>query len=196
MAGVVVAGTVAFAAVGRVASGVAPHDVARLSQRTIDDELTAGPTSTSRASARSTSSVPGSSSIATNTTQTWSTTRTTNRTVPTSDSSVVSAPSVTSAPPTTWGATSTTSGSTPPPPAGHNTVTTSQGGTVFTRCSGPDTIVYVAAVPRPGYQRTVDIESALAVRQTFENSSHRSMIEAECSNGSVHAQVEEESADS
>jgi hypothetical protein len=72
-------------------------------------------------------------------------------------------------------------------------VTTSQGGTVYSRCSGPDTIAYVAAVPRSGYQRTVDGESPTGIRQTFENAHHRSRIAAECSDGIVHAEVEEES---
>jgi len=74
-------------------------------------------------------------------------------------------------------------------------VTTSQGGTLFTRCSGPDTIVYVAAVPRTDYQRTVDVEDPTGIEQSFVNSHHRSKIEASCSNGTVHAHIEEESAD-
>ena len=77
----------------------------------------------------------------------------------------------------------------------HNTATTSQGGTVFTRCSGPETIVYVAAVPRSGYERTVDVEGPHGIQQSFADGHHRSNIEAECSGNVVHAQVEEESAD-
>jgi hypothetical protein len=53
--------------------------------------------------------------------------------------------------------------------------------------------VYVAAVPKSGYQRTQDVESAGGIAQWFENGSHLSKITAECSNGSVHAEVEEES---
>jgi hypothetical protein len=74
-------------------------------------------------------------------------------------------------------------------------VTTSQGGTVYTRCTGSETIAYVAAVPKTGYARTVDIESPTGVQQTFVNGNHRSNIQAECSNGVVHAEVEEETAD-
>jgi hypothetical protein len=53
--------------------------------------------------------------------------------------------------------------------------------------------VYVAAVPRSGYQRTHDVESAGGITEWFENGSHRSKITAECSDGAVHAEVEEES---
>jgi hypothetical protein len=74
-------------------------------------------------------------------------------------------------------------------------VTTSQGGTVYTHCTGPDTIAYVAAVPKTGYARTVDIEAPTGVRQTFVNAHHRSDIQAECSDGVVHAEVEEEAQD-
>lgn len=82
-----------------------------------------------------------------------------------------------------------------PPTAPHNTVTTSQGGTLFTRCIGTDTIEYVAAVPRTGYERTVDVEDSTGIEQAFVNATHQSKIAAECSNGIVHAHVEEESAD-
>ncbi len=73
-------------------------------------------------------------------------------------------------------------------------MTTSQGGTIWSRCSGPDTISYVAAVPKSGYRRTVDVEGSRGIDQEFENGSHRSKIQAACSNGVVQAQVEEESA--
>jgi hypothetical protein len=46
-------------------------------------------------------------------------------------------------------------------------------------------------VPKSGYQRTVDDEQSDGVRQSFENSNHRSTIEADCSGGTVHAHVEE-----
>jgi hypothetical protein len=91
--------------------------------------------------------------------------------------------------------TTTVTTGTAPPVAPHNTVTTSQGGTLFTRCAGADRIVFVAAVPKSGYQRTVDDERSEGVRQSFENATHRSNIEAECSDGVVHAHVEEETAD-
>jgi hypothetical protein len=55
--------------------------------------------------------------------------------------------------------------------------------------------VYVAAVPRTGYDRTVDVEDPTGIQQSFVNAQHRSKIEAACSNGVVHAHVEEESAD-
>jgi hypothetical protein len=71
-------------------------------------------------------------------------------------------------------------------------VTTSQGGTVWSRCSGADTIVLVAAVPQSGYQRTRDIESPSGIEQWFEKDKHRSKIRAECSDGVVSAEVEEE----
>jgi hypothetical protein len=90
--------------------------------------------------------------------------------------------------------TTTVTTTSPPPAVSHNTVIASRGGSLYTRCSGPDRIVFVAAVPESGYQRTVDDERSDGVRQTFENGNHRSTIEAECSNGTVHAHVEEESA--
>lgn len=52
----------------------------------------------------------------------------------------------------------------------------------------------VAAVAKSGYQRTRDVEGAGGVMQWFDNGSHLSKITAECSNGSVHAEVEEENA--
>jgi hypothetical protein len=70
-------------------------------------------------------------------------------------------------------------------------VTTSQGGTVWTRCSGADQIVYVAAVPKSGYERTRDLESSDRIEQWFESDRHLSRIALECSNGIVHADVEE-----
>jgi hypothetical protein len=76
----------------------------------------------------------------------------------------------------------------------HDTVTTSQGGTLWTRCSSADQIVYVAAVPQSGYRRTLDVESTGGVVQWFDNGTHLSKIAAQCSNGSVHAEVEEENA--
>jgi hypothetical protein len=71
-------------------------------------------------------------------------------------------------------------------------VITAQGGTVWVRCSGADQIVYVAAVPRNGYERTHDVESPGGIVQWFDSNSHRSTIDAQCSNGVVHAEVNEE----
>jgi hypothetical protein len=89
---------------------------------------------------------------------------------------------------------------TQPPPASPSasavaaTATTSQGGTIWTRCSGPDSIVYIAALPRSGYQRTLDLESSSGITQQFENGTSISKIQAACSNGVVHAEVEQESS--
>lgn len=179
--GVVASVTLAFAAVGRVASGVAPHDGTRLSQTAIDDQLTSRAT---LPSATSTSSTTRSSSSTTS-----PTTVTTPTTRPTSPNVTSPPPTSNTSPPTVttvWAA---------PPNVPVNTVTTSQGGTLFTRCSGPDTIAYVAAVPRTGYQRTLDIEDPTGIEQVFANARDQSKIDASCSNGIVHAHVEEESAD-
>jgi len=53
----------------------------------------------------------------------------------------------------------------------------------------------VAAVPKSGYERTVDVEHEDGIKQVFVNAHHRSQIEAECSGGVVQAQVDEESSD-
>ena len=58
------------------------------------------------------------------------------------------------------------------------TATTSQGGTVWTYCSGEDHIVFVSAVPKSGFERTRDVESPSGIVQTFESDSHRSTISA------------------
>lgn len=180
--GIVLAVTLAFAAVGRVASGVAPHDVARLSQTAIDKELseTTRPSAVSTSSSRapSVSTAPQASTTAT-------TPQTDNTVAPPITSS---SPSSNAPPPTT--VTTTVSAGAP-----HNTVTTAQGGTLFTRCTGPETIEFVAAVPRTGYERTVDKENSSGIEQSFVNIQHKSTIAAECSNGVVNAHVEEESAD-
>ena len=67
---------------------------------------------------------------------------------------------------------------------------------MWTRCSGPDSIVYVAAIPKNGYRRSVDGEASTGIIQQFGNGSRRSKVQAACSNGVVHAEVEEDSADS
>jgi cytoskeletal protein RodZ len=185
--GVVIAVAVAFAAVDRVASGVTPRDVARLSQRAIDEELRSSPSG-----ARTPTVTPSTSPSASTTGVPPITVKTT---TPTTSNSVPPPTSPSTTGPTPATTTSTTTTSTTTEVAQQNTVTTSQGGTLYTRCSGPDRIVFVAAVPKSGYQRTIDDESTGSVRQSFENTKHRSNIEAECSNGAVHAQVEEESAD-
>jgi cytoskeletal protein RodZ len=184
-AGILVAVLLAFAAVAQVASGVAPNDVNRMSQRAIDNELTTPRTSIpAGASTTSTTSTPSTTTTTTGQTPTTTTTPTSaaGSTTTTSPTTAQSAP-----PP----ATTTTDTAAPSRPT-HNTVTTSQGGTLYTRCTGPASIAYVAAVPKPGYERTQDVEDSGGVRQSFENNHHRSNIEAECSNGVVHAQVEEE----
>jgi hypothetical protein len=81
---------------------------------------------------------------------------------------------------------------TPPSPG---TAIASQGGTVWTRCSGANTIVYIAAVPKSGYQRITDVEDGSGIEQQFDNGAHRSTVQASCSHGVVHAQVEEETTD-
>ncbi|HEY5014029.1 MAG TPA: hypothetical protein VIK61_15200, partial [Acidimicrobiia bacterium] len=80
-----------------------------------------------------------------------------------------------------------------PTTAPHSAATTSVGGTIWTRCSGADRIDFVAAVPKGGYERTRDVENAAGIEQWFDNGGHVSKISAECSNGVVHAEVEEES---
>ena len=188
---VVIAVSVSFAAVDRVASGVTSGDAARLSQEAINDELrlTASGTATS-------STVPKSTSASTSTTLAPSVT-TTSTVVPSpTPFTTTPTPPTTHTPPTTrFLPTTQTTTSTSIPAASSNTVTTSEGGTLFTRCSGADQIVFVAAVPKPGYQRTVDNEDPGGVRQSFQNGTHLSKIEAECSNGIVQAQVEEDSTD-
>ena len=158
--------TFSFAAVGRVASGVTPTDGAALSRRDIDSALIAGAAGQPR----------GSSAAPTTTAS--STLKPPATTVPHSPSSVVA--------PTT---------PTVAPFVISDTVTTSQGGTVWTRCSGPNSIVYVAAIPKNGYRRSVDVEASTGIIQQFENGSSRSKVRAACSNGVVHAEVEEGSAD-
>ena len=156
-----------FAAVGRVASGVTPTDGAALSRRDIDRALIAGATGQ-----------PSGSSAAPTTTAS-STLKPPATTVPHSPSSVVATTTPTVAPSVIA-----------------DTVTTSQGGTLWTRCSAPGSIVYVAAIPKNGYRRSVDVEASTGIIQQFGNGSRRSKVQAACSNGVVHAEVEEDSADS
>jgi hypothetical protein len=54
--------------------------------------------------------------------------------------------------------------------------------------------VFVAAVPKTGYQSISGLQSATTITERFENGSHVSTIQAECSDGVVHAEVEEEAA--
>jgi hypothetical protein len=178
--GVTASVALAFAAVGRVASRVAPPGVARLSAGAVNRELG----STIPSVRPPTTRQPTSSAVPPSTSR-GATTR------PSSPSPTVSVPP-------SVGPASSVAPPRPPPTVApstttpHNTVTTSQGGTLWTRCSSADQIVYVAAVPRSGYQRTFDVESSSGIAQWFDNGSHRSKIAAECSNGSVHAEVEEE----
>ena len=200
-AGVVIAVSLAFAAVARVANGVAPNDVAHLSKTQVDNELTGGTTPPPRGStsptsrAATTTSNPGSTPTSTSTTS--STMSTSGWSTPTTRGTMLTAPPLTAwSPPSNPPVpTTATTAAKPPPVTPHNTVTTSQGGTIYTRCTGPETIAYVAAVPKTGYARTVDIESPAGVQQTFANGQHVSNIQAECSQGVVHAEVEEEAGD-
>jgi hypothetical protein len=47
-------------------------------------------------------------------------------------------------------------------------------------------------VPKSGFERTGDVEGPGGIVQSFDNGQHRSTISAECSDGVVHAEVEEE----
>jgi hypothetical protein len=201
VAGVVIAVSLAFAAVARVANGVAPNDVAHLSKTQVDNELTGGTTPPPRGStsptsrATTTTSSPGSTPTSTATTS--STMSTAGWSTPTTHGTTLTAPPLTAWSPTSrpTSPTTATTVAKPPPVTPHNTVTTSQGGTIYTRCTGPETIAYVAAVPKTGYARTVDIELPTGIEQTIANGQHASTIQAECSNGVVHAEVEEEVTD-
>jgi hypothetical protein len=103
---------------------------------------------------------------------------------------LISPPPTAIAPP----ATSVTETSTTAAPASGagDTATTSLGGTIWTRCSGPNSIVFVAAIPKPGYQRTTDVQLPTRIEEQFQNGNHVSTIQAECAGGAVHAEVEEE----
>jgi hypothetical protein len=80
----------------------------------------------------------------------------------------------------------------PPVSSGPATATTSLGGTIWTRCSGPDAIVFIAAIPKSGYESIAGTQTSTAVQERFTNGNHVSTIQAECSDGVVHAEVEEE----
>jgi hypothetical protein len=183
--GVTVSVALAFAAVGRVASRVAPPGVARLSASAVDRALSATVPSTPSPTLHK----PTASSTPPSTRRASTTTR------PAPPSSPVTVappptllgPASSVAPPTTPRTTEA-----PPPTTPQNTATTSQGGTVWTRCSGADHIVYVAAVPRSGFERTHDVEGPGGIVQWFQSNNHVSKINAQCSNGVVHAEVEEE----
>jgi hypothetical protein len=186
--GAAVAVAFAFAAVGRVASGVAAPNASSLSRGAIDNELTATTARPRTGGARPTSPQTSSTTAPKTPGPSSTLSRPPASEVPTT-STALPPPTPTPVP-----APTTTTVTSAPSSGDHNTVTTSQGGAVWTRCSGPDTISYVAAVPKSGYQRTVDIEDSRGIEQEFENGSHRSKIDAACSNGVVHAQVEEEAA--
>ena len=177
--GVTASVAVAFTAVGSVASRVVPPGVGRLSAAAVDRALgTTGPSSQSTISGRPSSSGPPLS--------VRPSPSSTDRVAPPS-TSVGPATSIAPRPRPT-----PTTASASPTSVPHNTVTTSEGGTVWTRCSGPDRIVYVAAVPKSEYERTHDVESAGGIEQWFQSGNHLSKITAECSGGVVHAEVEEE----
>ena len=187
----------AFAAVGRVANRVAPPAVAKLSSQGVDRALGSTVPSSSPTTPR------GPSSSTPSTTTTGGSPTSTATTGP-SGPSRPGGPTSTlgTEPPTTNGSSGpvttvgppspTTTTPTPTTTAPTNTVTTSQGGTVWTRCSSNEQIVYIAAVPKSGYERTRDVENPSGIVQSFDDGSHRSTISAECSNGVVHAEIEEE----
>ena len=195
--GVTASVALAFGAVGNVASHVAPPGVARLSARGVDRALgstvpSTRPTTTGGAPGSSAPPVSGHASTTTVKRPGPGSTGTV-APPPTSGGPVTSVPtsSSTSSPPATH---SPPTSETPPTTTGpHSTVTTSVGGTIWTRCSGSERIQFVAAVPKGGYERTRDVENPLGIVQWFESGSHVSKISAECSNGVVHAEVEEES---
>jgi hypothetical protein len=195
--GVMASVALAFGAVGNVASQVAPPGVARLSARGVDRALGTTvvlPSSTTAGRPAGSSAPPVSGRGSTTTVKRPGPGSSSTAAPPpsTSGGPGTSAPtsSATSPPPTTGSPPPT---GTPPTTALHSTATTSVGGTVWTRCSGAEHITFVAAVPRAGYERTRDVENASGIVQWFDDGSHISKISAECSNGVVHAEVEEES---
>ena len=187
--GVTASVAVAFAAVGRVASRVAPSGAARLSTGAVERELSTPvtPPGTPRSNAGRTSTNRSTSS-------TRPTHTTTTGSKPTTSATVTTPPTTSERPPASSPPVTTPTTKTPTPTpttAPHDTATTSQGGTVWTRCSGAQ-IVYVAAVPTSGYERTRDVEGPGQIEQWFQSNQHISRITAECSDGVVHAEVEEE----
>jgi len=210
-----IAVTLAFVAVGQVARGVVEPNVAALSRNAIDHALTAttvrpprAPAAPGATSASSSVPAPGRGTGTT----TWASTPPvtgagaagplpdTPTTRPEAADTAESAPTTDTRPvqvtETTIATSPTTIDSVPPttsttaPPDNGDTVTASRGGTLWSHCSGSEKIVFVAAVPMSGYQRTVDIENAGRIEQKFVNGKLSSVIEAECSYGVVHAHVE------
>jgi hypothetical protein len=171
--GTAVALTISFAAVARVANGVAPANVAALSRRAIDNELTTAPTTSSSTVQERSRRALQPSTTTTPTTSIQPKVSAPTALNPPEQVTVPNAPS-----PTTTAIT----------PA---TVTTSHGGTIWTRCTGPNSIQFLAAVPTNGYQRTADVEASTGIEEQFTNGSRVSTINAECSNGVVHAEVED-----
>ena len=188
--GVIASVAVAFAAVGQVANRVAPTSGERLSSGAIERAL---------------GSPPSTGSGTTRTTTTSSAPSSTDRGASTTTSTSPPGSIVTSAPTTTRPASPTTTSATTPPPttpppptttvAPRDTATTSQGGTIWTHCSGAEHIVFVAAVPKSGFERTHDVEQPGGIHEWFASDTHLSKIDAECSDGVVHAEVEEERGD-
>ena len=117
-------------------------------------------------------------------------TSTTRSTTPTDDGHVVRP----SRPPSPSGTTSTapppttpTTASPPPTVAPQNTATPSQGGTIFTRCSGPSTIVYVAAVPKQRIRAHRRRREPDRHQPDVRNGRTSRRIDADCAGGTVHA---------
>ncbi len=193
--GVGVAATFAFAAVGRVANGVAEPNVSSLSREAIDNELTANVANASGPTAPGTSPRASTVSPTTRHENTSTTLTSSPKTPSTSARPVTRSPTTTNAGPVSPTMPTPTTAPATPNGGTLETVTTSQGGTLWTRCSGENVIVYVAAVPKSGFRRSVDQERDAGIEQKFENGTHSSDIRAECSNGVVHPEVEEESSD-
>jgi hypothetical protein len=110
--------------------------------------------------------------------------------LPAENATPISPPPTTTAP-SASSVTETTTTAAPASGAG-DTATTSLGGTIWTRCSSPNSIVFVAAIPKPGYERTNDVQLPTRIQEQFQNGNHVSTIQAECAGGAVHAEVEEE----
>jgi len=183
LAGAGIAVAVSFAAVARVANGVTPSNVAALSPRAIEHALATPTTRPSPRVALPSTTVSLPPPGVTESTAPPPTPPAPPTSIPPRTSVSAPAPAVTAPP------------SPPATPKAHDTVTTSRGGTLWTSCSGATAIVYVAAVPKSGYQRTVDVEAPSGIEQQFSNGTHSSQIRASCSDGVVHTEVEEEAGD-
>ncbi len=175
---------IAFAAVATVARGVEPSNAARLSTRAIDHELGAPQASSPSPSLPATQTSRPTTPATAATVAPVTTVPPLQPTTTAPPVRPVAPPAVAPTPPTSNGPSPTVSSRT--------TATASPGGTVWARCSAPDTIVFVAAVPSSGYQRVRDVENGQTVEQWFANGSKVSKIHAECADGAVHAEVDTE----